>query len=59
MPTYGLALTKKALNQTFNNTLEAQLELEDVLQTMAGNSEDYKEGTSAFLEKRMPVFKGK
>ena len=59
MPTYGLALTKQALNQTFNNTLEAQLELEDVLQTMAGNSEDYKEGTSAFLEKRMPVFKGK
>ena len=57
MPTYGLALTKKALNQTFNNTLEAQLELEDVLQTMAGNSEDYKEGTSAFLEKRKPVWK--
>lgn len=59
MPTYGLALTKQALNQSFTNNLEQQLALEDELQTLAGNSEDYKEGTSAFLEKRQPVFKGR
>lgn len=59
MPTYGLALTKTALNQTFAHTLEDQLELEDKLQTMAGNSDDYREGTSAFLEKRPPSFLGK
>ena len=59
MPTYGLALTKTALNQTFAHTLEDQLELEDKLQTMAGNSDDYREGTSAFLEKRLPIFSGK
>jgi 2-(1,2-epoxy-1,2-dihydrophenyl)acetyl-CoA isomerase len=59
MPTYGLALTKQALNQTFQHTLEQQLELEDKLQTLAGNSEDYREGTAAFLEKRIPSFKGK
>lgn len=59
MPTYGLALTKKALNQSLTNNLEQQLELEDELQTLAGNSEDYKEGTAAFLEKRKPIFKGK
>lgn len=59
MPTYGLALTKEALNKTFQHTLEQQLELEDKLQTLAGNSEDYREGTAAFLEKRMPSFKGK
>ncbi len=59
MPTYGLALTKQALNQTFTNNMEQQLALEDELQTLAGNSEDYKEGTSAFLEKRIPVFKGR
>lgn len=58
MPTYGLALTKQALNQSFSNTLEEQLQLEDELQTMAGNSADYKEGTAAFLEKRIPNFKG-
>ncbi len=59
MPTYGLALTKQALNQSFTNSMEQQLALEDELQTIAGNSEDYREGTSAFLEKRMPVFKGR
>ncbi len=59
MPTYGLALTKQALNHTFQHTLEQQLHLEDELQTLAGNSDDYKEGTTAFLEKRSPVFSGK
>jgi len=58
MPTYGLALTKEALNQSFENTLEGQLDLEDKLQTLAGNSDDYREGTSAFLEKRVAIFKG-
>jgi 2-(1,2-epoxy-1,2-dihydrophenyl)acetyl-CoA isomerase len=59
MPTYGLWLTKKALNDTFQNNLEQQLGFEDELQTLAGNSYDYKEGVNAFLEKRKPNFKGK
>ena len=59
MPTYGLALTKSALNQSLGNTLIQQLKVEDSLQTLAGNSADYKEGTTAFLEKRMPKFTGK
>jgi 2-(1,2-epoxy-1,2-dihydrophenyl)acetyl-CoA isomerase len=58
MPTYGLALTKKALNETYQNNLESQLALEDKLQTLAGISDDYREGTTAFLEKRSPIFKG-
>src|SRR5690606_6777409 len=54
MPTRGLALTKKLLNQTFQNDLEAQLEQEAQHQALAGETEDYREGVSAFLEKRKP-----
>lgn len=59
MPTYGLGLTKRAINASFTNNLTQQLALEEELQTLAGKSEDFKEGVTAFLEKRAPVFKGK
>jgi 2-(1,2-epoxy-1,2-dihydrophenyl)acetyl-CoA isomerase len=58
LPTKALGLTKKLLNASFNNTLEQQLALESKLQIQAANSNDYKEGVSAFVEKRKPNFKG-
>ncbi len=59
MPTKGLGLTKRALNQSLANDLVAQLVVEDELQSIAGNTADYKEGVRAFLQKRKPVFKGR
>ena len=59
MPTRGLVLTKKALNESFNHSFSEQLALEDKLQTEAGNTADYREGVAAFLEKRKPIFTGK
>ena len=58
MPTYGIGLTKRALNQSLTNNLTQQLAVEGELQTLAGKSYDYNEGVAAFLEKRKPEFKG-
>ncbi len=58
-PTKGLAFTKRAIQQSLGNTLDAQLDLERDMMRELGASDDYAEGVMAFLEKRQPVFKGK
>jgi len=58
MATKGLAYTKLALNASLDNSLAAQLQTEDELQYKAAHTTDYKEGVTAFIEKRMPQFKG-
>lgn len=58
-PTRAYALIKQALYASAGNGLEQQLALEAKLQREAGRSADFKEGVSAFLEKRAAKFTGR
>lgn len=58
MPTKALGLTKRLLNESMTNNLQQQLALESDLQIEASSSNDYNEGVNAFIEKRIPEFKG-
>lgn len=58
MPTKALGLTKRLLNNSLQNNLDEQLNLESKLQIEAAQSEDYAEGVDAFVNKRKPEFKG-
>jgi 2-(1,2-epoxy-1,2-dihydrophenyl)acetyl-CoA isomerase len=56
--TRGFGLTKRALNASFANGLDAQLDVEAQAMHEAGRTADYEEGVRAFLEKRAPVYRG-
>ena len=59
LPTKAIALTKKAFNESYENSLSEQLDIEGILQQEAAETEDFREGVTAFLEKRKPNYKGK
>jgi len=58
LPTKALAFTKYALNKSFEQSFEQQLQTEDFLQQKAASTNDFKEGIAAFTQKRKPDFKG-
>ena len=58
-PTRGLGLTKRAIQAAATNGFDAQLDLERDLQREAGQTADYAEGVTAFLEKRKAEFTGR
>jgi 2-(1,2-epoxy-1,2-dihydrophenyl)acetyl-CoA isomerase len=57
-PTKAYGAIKEALYASPHNSLDAQLNLERDIQRELGRTADYREGVSAFLEKRPPQFKG-
>ena len=58
LPTKGIGMTKRLFDRAWGARLEDQLELEAQLQTAATQTEDFREGVAAFLEKRPAAFRG-
>jgi 2-(1,2-epoxy-1,2-dihydrophenyl)acetyl-CoA isomerase len=58
-PTVALSLIRRLYWDSEENSFEEQLNLEYESQRIAGSTADFKEGVTAFLEKRPAQFKGK
>ena len=54
----AVELTKRTVNNALNCGLDELIELENSAQKVCLDTEDFKEGVAAFIEKRPPVFKG-
>jgi len=59
LPTRAIGMTKHLLDRAGLSSLDDQLELEAQFQSMAVQSEDFREGVAAFLEKRDARFSGR
>lgn len=55
----AVSMAKMAINAGLDTDINTGLLLERIAQTVAFSTEDRREGTAAFLEKREAVFKGK
>src|SRR5947207_2521727 len=58
-PGMSFSLIRKLYWESSDNSFEDQLDLEQQMQRRAGAAEDFREGVTAFLEKRPAKFKGK
>ncbi|WP_339864339.1 enoyl-CoA hydratase-related protein [Paremcibacter congregatus] len=59
MPTQAVIAIRHLLDGSEHNSLDQQLDAEADAQQMAGRSEDFMEGVTAFLQKRPAKFSGK
>jgi len=57
-PSVAIDLARRCIYKSLTSTLDEILDYEAVAGTMSADTQDAREGTSAFIEKRKPVFKG-
>lgn len=57
-PTHAYAEAKRLMNQSLGTSMETQMEEELLAFSRCAGTADLKEGVTAFVEKRRPIFKG-
>jgi 2-(1,2-epoxy-1,2-dihydrophenyl)acetyl-CoA isomerase len=57
-PSVAVDLARRFVHKSLTSNLDEMLDYEAVAATMSAHTRDAEEGTSAFVEKRKPEFKG-
>ncbi len=59
LPPIAVGKAKMLINKSLENDMVAHLDLESKTASFSASSMDFKEGVTAFVEKRKPIFKGR
>lgn len=59
LPPIAIGKAKMLINKSLDNDMISHLELESKTAAWSAGTDDFKEGVTAFVEKRTPIFKGK
>jgi len=57
-PSVAIDIARRCIHKALTSNLDEMLDYEAVAATMSAHTQDAREGTMAFVEKRKPKFKG-